>query len=162
MIINSPKVPIPDGFEYKRASNDDCEQIVKLVHATLNEYNLIPEPEAADKDLSDVERHYSNGYFGLVTKDKKIVATFGLSPLDNNTTEIRKMYAAPQIRGKGLGKWMVNYLIQISRENGYTEVELETATQLKEAIGLYQKLGFREKHFDNKTPRCDKSFILPL
>ena len=85
----------------------------------------------------------------IVEHNTKIVATYGLFPLNNSSVEIRKMYASPSIRGKGLGKWMVNHLIEIARKNDYDEVELESASQLKEAIGLYQKFGFIEKDFEN-------------
>ena len=47
---------------------------------------------------------------------------------------------------------------QFAAQRAARDRELETASALIEAIGLYQKMGFVEKDFENKTPRCDKSF----
>jgi len=162
MIIIPSSQRIPAEYSYRAGTNADKEQIVSLVHSVLKEYGLIPEPEGVDKDLNAVEESYINGYFGVIENSNKIVATYGLFPLDDLSVEIRKMYAQPSVRGKGLGRWMVNHLIEIAKYNGYKEVELETASSLVEAIALYQKMGFIEKYFENKTPRCDKSFYMNI
>ena len=162
MTIIPSNDPIPEGFSYRQGKKEDAGSIIELVHTVLIEYGLIPEPNGVDKDLADVETSYNNGYFGVIKENEKIVATYGLFHLDDHAVEIRKMYAAIGARGKGLGKWMVNHLIQIARHNGYKIIELETASALKEAIRLYEKMGFQEKDFENKTPRCDKSFYMNI
>ena len=160
-IITSSEM-IPNGFAYRAGRNSDSKQIIALVYSVLREYGLIPEPDGIDKDLDAVEDSYKDGYFGVIESTEGIVATYGLFPMDEKTVEIRKMYAHPSARGKGLGRWMVNHLLEIAKHNGYKEVELETASPLVEAIGLYQKLGFVEKNFENKTPRCDKTFHMNI
>jgi len=162
MRIIYPSTMIPKEFSYRAGTNEDSEEIIKLVHEVLQEYGLIPEPEGVDQDLAAVEDSYKNGYFGVIENAEGIVATYGLTPLNGEAVEIRKMYALPQVRGKGLGSWMVNHLLEIAKHNGYKIVELETASSLIEAIGLYQKIGFVEKNFENKTPRCDKSFHINI
>ena len=153
---------IPKDFSYRPATNADRDDIIALVHTTLQEYGLVPEPNGVDADLNLVESSYQNGYFGVVETEGRIVSTYALYPIAEDVVEIRKMYARPEIRGRGLGKWMVNHLLEIARHNGYATVELETASALIEAIGLYKKLGFVEKDFEHKTPRCDKSFYMNI
>jgi len=162
MRIILPSESIPPEFSFREGKNQDSDQIIALVYSVLNEYGLIPEPDGVDKDLQAVEDSYKDGYFGVIENSSGIVATYGLFPLDDQAVEIRKMYARRKARGKGLGKWMVNHLVEIAKYNGYKVVELETASQLKEAISLYQKIGFIEKDFEHKTPRCDKSFNLNI
>ena len=162
MRIISPSSPIPSNYSFRAGKNEDAHQLIALVHGVLQEYGLIPEPDGVDADLKKVEHSYKEGYFGIVEDENGIIATYGLYPLSTTSVEIRKMYAHPTARGNGLGKWMVQHLIEIAKANGYSEVELETATALKEAIGLYKKFGFQEKNFENKTPRCDKSFYLNI
>jgi len=162
MTINPPLSPIHLDFTSRKASNQDCKEVQELIFSVLLEHGLEPQPSTTDKDLFDLETTYRDGFFGIIEDGSKIVATFALYPLSNDCAEIRKMYAHPESRGKGLGKWMVGYLLQIAKENGYKEVELETASPLVEAIHLYQKIGFEEKIFENKTPRCDKAFSIKL
>jgi len=162
MRIIPPSIAIPKDFSFRVGTNEDSEQIINLVHSVLREYGLVPEPKGIDQDLLAVEDSYKEGFFGVVEYKNEIIATYALYPLNEKIAEIRKMYAHPSVRGKGLGKWMVNHLIEIGKYNGYAELELETASPLKEAIGLYLKLGFVENSFENKTPRCDKSFYLKI
>ena len=153
---------IPEEFSFRAGTNEDSQEITSLVYGVLCEYGLIPEPNGIDQDLAAVEDSYKNGYFGVIEDAKGIVATYGLLPLSDTAVEIRKMYALPRIRGNGLGRWMVNHLLEIAKYNGYKVAELETASPLIEAISLYQKLGFVENNFENKTPRCDKSFHINI
>jgi len=162
MTINPSLTPIHLDFTTRKASNGDCIEVQRLIFSVLKEYGLEPQPSSTDKDLFDLESNYKNGFFGIIEDGSKIVATFALFPLSEECVEIRKTYALPESRGKGLGRWMVKYLFQIAKENGFKEVELETASSLKEAIHLYKKVGFVEKKFENKTPRCDKAFIMKV
>lgn len=162
MTILPSKTKIPEGFLYRRATEDDTKAIVDLVSSVLLEYGLPVELKSTDSDLFDTKTHYKEGYFGVITKEDNIVATYGITPIDAHATEIRKMYALPNARGKGLGKWMVNHLIQLSKENNYKFVELETSSLLKEAVGLYEHMGFEEIKSENKTLRCDKSYKLKI
>lgn len=162
MIINPPSINIPADFSFRKATNTDCKAVQSIVFDALIEYGLVPEPDAADNDLYDIEANYTGGFFGIIEHHGQIVTTFALSELSDSEAEIRKMYTVKDARGKGLGKWMVNYLIQIARDNNYQIVELETASSLVEAIGLYEKFGFVEKDFENKTPRCDRAFYLRI
>lgn len=159
MKIRAPLKDLPARYVHRRAQTSDQDAIQNLVFSTLREYGLVPEPDAVDADLYNVVMEYADGYFGVILDQEQIVATFALSPLSDVAVEIRKMYSIPSVRGKGLGRWMVSYLMQLAKENGYKEVELETASALVEAISLYQKMGFIEKGFENKTPRCDKAFV---
>jgi len=85
-----------------------------------------------------------------------------LAGLDTTTAEIRKMYAHRSIRGMGIGKWMVSFLLDIARDSGYATVELETASSLQAAMHLYEHMGFVEEFSENKTPRCDKLYKIEL
>ena len=162
MTIKPPLVPIHSDFTLRRANNGDSKDIQNLIFSVLEEYGLPPQPTTTDRDVFDIEGSYRNGFFGIIEDGSKIIATFALMPISKEGAEIRKMYAYPKSRGNGLGRWMVTYLLQMARDNGYKEVELETASSLVEAMHLYKKMGFQEKPFDNKTPRCDKAFIIKL
>ncbi len=136
----------------------------KLVFGVLREYGLEPAPDGIDKDLDDIEANYieCGGVFELIKDfDGNLLGTVGLFPLDQKRIELRKMYFAKEIRGKGLGKLMLKRMIKTAREKGFEQIVLETSSVLREAVGLYKKFGFveaKEKH----APRCDQSFYLDL
>lgn len=152
------------GFTVREATNADGGRVREIVFGVLEEYGLSPEPGGIDRDLYDIEASYirRGGAFDvLVDEQGSIVGTVGLYPVDDSTVELRKMYFLKQIRGKGLGKSLLSRTIERARELGFERITLETASVLKEAIGLYTKFGFTDQpgfHAD----RCDRSFYLDL
>lgn len=61
---------------------------------------------------------------------------------DANTVEMKRMYTLPEHRGKGIAKAILTELENWAKEEGYTQAILETGYLQKDAIGLYQKLGY--------------------
>lgn len=146
------------------ATNADRENIRNLVFCVLREYGLEPEPDGIDKDLEDIEANYIDrgGVFELLKDfDGNLLGTVGLYPLDAKRVELRKMYFVNEIRGKGLGKIMLKRMIKSAAEKSFEQIVLETASVLREAIGLYKKFGFIESQ-EKHAIRCDQSFYLNL
>lgn len=56
--------------------------------------------------------------------------------------EIKRMYTVPEYRGKGIAKAILTELELWAKEENYTSSILETGYLQKDAIGLYQKLGY--------------------
>ena len=56
--------------------------------------------------------------------------------------EIKRMYTRPEYRGQGIAKAIITELEHWAKEEGYTMAILETGHLQKDAIGLYQKLGY--------------------
>ena len=57
--------------------------------------------------------------------------------------EIKRMYVRPQFRGMGFGKLILNHLADYAQANGVKILRLETGIYQREAIALYERLGFR-------------------
>ena len=154
---------LPKGYTHTKATKEDSKSAQDVIFTVLKEYNFTPELESADADLVNVEAYYSKGYFGLIINDlNKPVGAFGLHDLEGETCKLRKMYLLPEARGKGLGKWMLNFMIAKAKELGYNRIELETATRLESAVILYRSMGFEQLISENATPACDLVFYKDL
>lgn len=57
---------------------------------------------------------------------------------------MKRLYIKPAIRGKGLGKQLVNAVIEEAIKIGYVKMRLDTVPAMKEAITLYRSMGFYE------------------
>jgi DNA-binding MarR family transcriptional regulator/ribosomal protein S18 acetylase RimI-like enzyme len=66
--------------------------------------------------------------------------------------EIKRMWAAPAVRGLGLGRRMLTELEAGAAASGARVVRLETNGTLAEAIGLYRSAGYREVPAFNDEP----------
>lgn len=154
---------LPIGFSFEEASNQKADQIRALIFKVLEEFGLKPDNPELDGDLDDIEFHYKGGFFGVIKNpENKIIATFALYYLRENVLEIRKMYLLPEYRSLGIGKWMLHFLIAKAKSLSTNKLELKTASVLKAAIGLYQKIGFEEVTTSDASPRCDRAFEMYL
>ncbi|CAN5761758.1 GNAT family N-acetyltransferase [soil metagenome] len=149
----------------RSATNADCRNIQKLVFGVLREFGLTPEPNETDADLNDIETEYikRGGLFEILEdKDGNLLGTVGLFPLDDETVELRKMYFDKSLRGRGFGKKMLERMIERARKSGFKKIYLETASILKEAVGLYEKYGFEPTTEGIHSERCDAAYFLDL
>lgn len=152
------------GVSIRMASNSDVENIKALVFGVLDEFGLEPDLAGTDLDLLDTEASYIDrgGIFEVLEDDNgELVGTIGLYPLDDRTIELRKMYFAPEVRGRGLGGWILERTIENARNLGYLSIYLETASVLRQAVHLYEKFGFLPVDVKH-TPRCDQGYVLEL
>lgn len=136
-----------------------------MVYGVLAEYNLKPDPQATDIDLSDIEHFYiqrGSIFYVLQEKDGSIIGAYGLYPIDQEICELRKMYLHRSYRGKGWGKFLLEHALSQARKLHFKRITLETASVLKEAINLYRSYGFVEYQAPHLSCRCDQAYVLEL
>ena len=153
------------GYAIRPAQAEDAAAVRGIVNATLAEYGIAADPSGTDRDLADLDAYYfsrGGGFIVAVAPDGRVVGSCGIAHLEGSTWDLRKMYLAPEARGKGLGKRLLERVLAFAKSKGATRVELETASVLKEAISLYQRAGFVPIERPLQARRCDKAYALDL
>jgi putative acetyltransferase len=112
---------------------------------------LIPE---LDQFLWDLDGPELQGYYkklNVIEENKTVLVAYVndkpagcgcFKPYNKTSVEIKRMYARPEIRGKGVGYGILSGLEQWAKELGYTTALLETGHLQAEAIKLYKKSGY--------------------
>ncbi len=109
----------------------------------LDKYNLT---ESHDLEiLNDPEGTViaRGGCIFLAREDEKIIGTAGLWKENEKEYELVKMTVDPAYRGKGISKQLLEHCLSAAKELGAEKITLYSNSQLKTALGLYEKFGFR-------------------
>ena len=81
--------------------------------------------------------------FFILRRDGSAAGCGGVKLFGSEYGEVKRMYVRPQFRGLGLAKLMLDHLETYARERGVGLLRLETGIYQSEAIGLYERMGFR-------------------
>jgi GNAT superfamily N-acetyltransferase len=81
--------------------------------------------------------------FFVLRSDGTPAACGGIKLFGTDYGEVKRMYVRPQFRGSGFAKLILDRLADHARAHGVRLLRLETGIHQKEAIGLYEGLGFR-------------------
>ncbi len=95
--------------------------------------------------LSEVFEQNRSAYF-VIEVNNEIVAGAGIFPtngLPTNTCELVKIYVAKKHRRNGYGQTLLQKCIDEAKQKGYEKIYLESMPELKTAISMYEKNGFK-------------------
>jgi len=119
-------------------SADACMLIDEL------EQHLAPYYPATSRHGYSVEKLIKQGVaFFVIRVDDIPSGCGGVQFFGTEYGELKRMFVRPQFRGLGLAKLMLEHLEQYTRDHGIKILRLETGIHQKEAIGLYEHVGFQ-------------------
>ena len=136
----------------RNPEEEDADMLLEFLKTTCGETRfLVKEPEEITMTLED-ERAFINNYnkserslMLLGFLDGEYVGNCSIMGMDSNRYQHRASMGIAlyqRFTGMGIGKLMVEQLIDISKEQGIEQIELEVVADNGRAISLYKKLGF--------------------
>ena len=84
-------------------------------------------------------------YFVVVDAERRAVGCAALQVFESEhagDAELKRMYVAPQARGRGLARLLLSTLEQAARAAGHPTLRLSTGYLQPEAIALYESSGY--------------------
>ena len=103
---------------------------------------MFPEPGANHFSLSPTQVDAGQGAFLIAYLDDVAVGCGAVRRLDVTTAELKRMYVDPVVRGRGVGRALVEALECEARLLGVRQIVLETGTRLAPAVRLYEGMGY--------------------
>jgi putative acetyltransferase len=127
----------------------DNVAIAKIIRDTLTEFGAAKPGtvyfDATTDHLFELFQQPKAAYF-VVENEGVVLGGGGLFPtadLPADTCELVKMYLHSDVRGRGFGKQLIEQCLFTAKENGFKSIYLETMPELKQALNVYEKLGFK-------------------
>ncbi len=123
-------------------TNSDHPDFIKLVKE-LDAYLAVMDGEEhsfyARYNTLDKIKHVV-----IIYDQEKAISCGAIKEYDPFTMEIKRMYTAPDGRGKGFATMVLSELENWAKELNYKKTTLETGKRQPEAIALYKKNGYTQ------------------
>lgn len=104
-------------------------------------------PKAGPEELGP-----PGGAFYVGDLDGTPVCCGGFKRLPDGACEIKKMYVAPEARGRGIARVLLHWLEDEARRAGYAIARLDTGPEQPHARALYESEGYVEIANFNGNP----------
>ena len=117
----------PDGAELLAG------HAAELIHRYGHDTEPGAKPTAADVTVFLVARD----------DEGRALGCGAMRDLEPGVAELKRMYVRPEARGRGLGRAILEALEDEARRRDVTVLRLETGHAQHEAVGLYERAGYR-------------------
>ena len=98
-----------------------------------------------ESDMLDLEKFYSPyGRLLLAEVDGRVAGVACMRRIREDIGEIKRMYVRKEYRRLGIGRTLLERLIEEAKEMGYPKVRLDSARFMEAAHSLYRSNGFYE------------------
>ena len=130
---------------------EDDAALAQIVRHNLETHDLaLPGTAYYDEQLDHLSGYYLSDpakRFYLVLRDGEGRTLGGVGvaelPFFERCGELQKLYLADESKGAGLGYELIARIEDKARELGYRRIYLETHSNLRAAIHVYEKSGYR-------------------
>lgn len=128
------------AIELAKAATPEVTELLDELNAAL------AGPYAADqRHALPIDRLFQPGVrFFVARSDGVAVGCGGVAFLDGYA-EVKRMYAKPSVRGRGVAKALLRKIESEARRAGASVLRIETGMYQQEALRFYEAAGFRRR-----------------
>lgn len=151
-----------DRISIRRAVPEDGVAVRRFVFDILCDYGIPADPDDSDSDVMHFGEAGREGVIDLVAEiDATVVGSAILTPFRMRDVKLSKLFVVADMRGRGVGRTLLNSAIDEARAAGYRCIEINTRAVYREAVSLYERSGW-ERGPDKPGPGPDRVYYLPL
>jgi GNAT superfamily N-acetyltransferase len=99
------------------------------------------------------------GRLAVATIDTQLAGCVALRRVDAVRAEAKRLYVRPAFRGLGLGRALLEWVMAEARAAGYSELAGDTMPEMRDALALYDRMGFERTESDIEQPTEGAIFI---
>jgi GNAT superfamily N-acetyltransferase len=134
-------------------TNGENEDFILLCHYLDDYLNEIAGGEENRSQYVPYNKVDANNYSIVVYDKNEAIGCGSFKIRGSGIAEVKRVFLKKAYRGRGISKQIMNQLEQFAKEKSIKKLILETGIVLKEATGLYNKMGYTI--IDNFSPYED-------
>jgi ribosomal protein S18 acetylase RimI-like enzyme len=127
------------------ATPEDAQVIGELLHAFNAEFgDPTPGPEAVAQRARALMENDAASFLLVGSPPVGVAAIRFREAIFHQQLDayLEELYVAPEPRGQGLGRTLLDRVLEFARERGASRIELGTAVDDRAARALYESAGF--------------------
>lgn len=136
------------------------EKLISFLRRCLPESGRKLDLDQKHKSYLDVQHCFDA--FWIMLDREEIIGTAALKRMDECRCELKSLYLYERFQGRGLGRKLLETVIEEAAESGYREMYLDTLSTSARALILYEKAGFVRTERYNKNYDADIFMVLKL
>jgi len=139
------------------SSPDDLAAVRRLFTAYAQSLDFSLCFQGFDEELATLPGKYAPAQKGALLlgfAGAEAVGVVGLRDLGGGMSEMKRLYIAPEGRGRNLGRGLADAVIAEARQQGYRAIRLDTFPSMVAANRIYDALNFQDipAYYDNPLP----------
>ena len=102
-------------------------------------YNILRKPLGLNFTEDELDKE-KNEVLIAAFEDDQMLGCCMLVKIDDRTMRLRQMAVPNNLQGKGVGRALINFAENISRDLGYKRITMHAR---KNTVGFYEKFGYK-------------------
>jgi N-acetylglutamate synthase-like GNAT family acetyltransferase len=129
---------------YKKIEENEIIETKKLIMEYIKWLNMDLSFQNIDDELNNFPEKYKEpgGAFYIAKYGNNIIGCVGLKKLDTEICEMKRLFVNDNYKGKGIGKKLVEIIINEGKIKDYKKIRLDTINTMETALKIYYKYGF--------------------
>ncbi len=146
---------------FRCATAADRDAVVALIFEILRSFGIEPEPHGLDADAMEFGRSGDPAIAEYVAEnDGRIVGSIALRDRGDGSGRISKLFVEQSARGRGVGKALLQLMVDEAIRRRLRTLDLETRAQFEAAVHIYESTGW--KRGPSPSSVCDRTYELQL
>jgi len=132
-------------MEIRPFAEEDRYEVATLIRQVLEEHGLLNDPGSLTSDIAKLTRRYETegAGFWVLLADGKVIGTVALKPQGEYTAEVEKMYLSSRVRGKGVGRSLLNFIEDQAKKNGFKRLFISCSKKFEKSKIFFQNAHYR-------------------
>ena len=147
-------------YPIQKFNDQYTEKVISFLRRCLPESGRKLDLDQKHKSYLDVQHCFDA--FWIMLDREEIIGTAALKRMDECRCELKSLYLYERFQGRGLGRKLLETVIEEAAQSGYREMYLDTLSTSARALTLYEKAGFVRTERYNENYDADIFMVLEL